>query len=847
MQTKQELYALGLATLGLLALSSGAASAGTGTLPALKTSAPAAVSHFGASAITIRDITSVENGTRITVESAHPFNPRVQTVSRPTATLITVPGLWDGVGARYTNIRQNGVYNVRTSASVENGRSMVRLVANSRQRLNASVQASPDKKRWVITLWKPGFKPSAGAIATASTVEETAIRTVSAVSAPRATALPSLTKRRVALPVAAPRVRVASYTETNAPTFVVTPLSLTPVPRLTLAAAPVKKRVTAVRQKASIRTAGFNRVSAIAPTFTTAAQPGTRRVSLDFVGADISEVVKALALQSGINIILATNGSSAGSGAIQDKITVSLKRVSFAEALDTVVNLSGYRYARIGDTYAVGPPEAVAALARGSSVGVQTSASIPFIFSEGGSLRSSIESAFPTLKGRITVVTIGSEGKMGGTVPFGAAGPSAATPGPSTGTLPGDPALSGTPATQTNSNYNRVIPKGGVVNVSASPAEIDAVRAFIDATETALTEAPYREQVAQGKRFAGLTTEVYKIKYASAPDLIQVLQQLTPNVYITPGPTQGFQTNSTGQSLTYTATPIITPGGTVLAGGTAPGGTASGGPATTSVTVTNKTLVLLLTAVPEELARAQDILSKVDVRSAQLVYEAKVVDISQDDILNLGILYPETKSGINIGVKENGTATSTKPIFGSFGSLYRTGVGFNANLFAALNNNKGKLLSNPNLTALDGQTATAFIGDQIKYVTQIQQTPQGQTVTTETATVGITLKVTGHYSPDGTITLYVHPEVSAISQFLAVAQGISLPQISTRYVDTTVRVKDGETIAIGGLIRNSDVKNMQRIPLLSDIPFFGELFKYRNNIKSKSEIVVFITSRLAKE
>jgi type II secretory pathway component GspD/PulD (secretin) len=384
-----------------------------------------------------------------------------------------------------------------------------------------------------------------------------------------------------------------------------------------------------------------------------------------------------------------------------------------------------------------------------------------------------------------------------------------------------------------------------VVNVSASPEEIEAVRNLINATETALTEAPYREQVAQGKRLAGLTTEVYRIKYASAPDLIQVLQQLAPNVNVTPGPTQGFQTNSTGQSLTYTAAPIVTAAGAVISGGTAPGAAATGGPANTSVTVTNRTLSLLLTGVPEELARAQDILSKVDVRSPQLVFEAKVVDISQEDLLNLGIQYPETRTGVNVGVGENGPAA--RPLLGSFGALYRTPVGFNANLFAAVNNNRGKVLSNPNLTALDGQTATAFIGDQIKYVTQIQQTLQGQTVTTETATVGITLKVTGRYSPDGTITLSVHPEVSAISSFLSISQGISLPQISTRYVDTTVRVKDGETIAIGGLIRNNEIKNLQRIPLLSDIPFFGELFKYRSNTKQQSEIVVFITSRLAAE
>jgi type II secretory pathway component GspD/PulD (secretin) len=836
-QTKQELYVLGLAALGLLAVGSNTtAYAGTGTLPALKTNIPAAMANAVANSISIRDIASFENGTRIVVESSHPFSPRVQTVSRPTATLITIPGLWDGEGARYTNIRQNGVYNVRTGISQENGRNTVRLVANSRQRLASSVQASPDKKRWVITLWKPGYSPSTESVAAA----EAAVVRV----APDK--VRTLLDRRINAPVA-----VAPVVAKNAPSIVVTALNEKPV------TAPVVlpgKRSVAVKQKVTNRAAAPR--AAFAPTFTAgSAAPGSQRVSLDFVSADISEVIKALAIQSGINIILATNGGSAGggtssSGAIQDKITVSLKRVSFAEALDTVVNLSGYRYARIGDTYAVGPPEAVAALARGSSVGIQTSASIPFIFSEGNSLKASIESAFPTLKGRISVVTIGSEGKMGGTIPLNSAASTSANGASTT-----DATAGGASAQNSNGTFNRVIPKGGVINVSASPAEIDAVRAYIDATEVALTEAPYREQVAQSKRFAGLTTEVYKIKYASAPDLIQVLQQLVANVYVTPGPTPGFKPNSTGQSLSYTASAVPVGGGVVL-----PPATATGGPATTSVTVTNNTTTLLLTGLPEDLARAQDVLGKIDIKIPQMVYETKVMDINSQDALKLGMTYDFSRP-VNIGETNtpvpgtNGVGPvaniidnpAKQQLANGFGALYRTPYSVLTQLQATINNNKGKVLSNPNLSALDGQTATVFVGDQIKYVTNIQQTQQGQNVTTETATVGITLKVTGRYSPDGNITLYVHPEVSSITSFLNVGNGIQLPQISTRFVDTTIRVKDGETIAIGGLINDTEVKNLQKVPFLGDIPFFGELFKYRQNTKNRSEIVVLLTSRLIKD
>ncbi len=826
MQTKQELYSLGLVSLGLLALNlnSGPASAGAEMLPALGTALTTTAPYSGPNALTVRSIAPVENGTRIILEGAQPFSPRVQAFSRPSATLITVPGLWDGSSAHYTDVRQNGVYNVRTAITRENGRSTLRLVANSRQRLASSVEASPDKKRWVITLWKPGYQPSASDVATVKPV------TVS-------NKVRTLMDRHLA--------------SATAPSVVVTALSATPH---AVSAAAGKHPSVAIAQKAIARATPAGRIAPLAPTFTSSASaPSARRVSLDFVNADISEVLKALAMQSGINIILATNGSSSAgaSGAIQDKITVSLKKVSFAEALDTVVNLSGYRYARIGDTYAVGPPEAVAALARGSSVGIQTSASIPFIFSDGASLKASIESAFPTLKNRVTVVTIGSEGKMGGTITGLPAGNAAAgtqqAASVAGGVTPDTTVLNGS----NNGGYSRVVPKGGVVNISAAPAEIDAVRSFIETTESALIEAPYKEQLAQSKHYSGMTTEVYKIKYASAPDLVQILHQLVSNVYVTPGPVPGFQPNSTGQSLSYTASAIPVGGGIVL-----PPGTATGGPAnTTSVTVTNNITTILLTGLPEDIARAQDVLSKVDIRVPQMVFEAKVVDINRTDAEKLGVNYDftrpfsvgESNQGGPVGTTVGATTAAGPARKPGFGAIFRTPYSIATQIDAQILQGRGKVLSNPNLTALDGQTATAFIGDQVKYVTNIQQTQQGQNVTTETATVGITLKVTGRYSPDGTMTLYVHPEVSSITSFLNVGNGISLPQIATRFVDTTIRVKDGETIAIGGLISTSDIKNLQKVPFLGDIPFFGELFKYRNNTKSERELVVFLTSRLVKE
>jgi type II secretory pathway component GspD/PulD (secretin) len=89
--------------------------------------------------------------------------------------------------------------------------------------------------------------------------------------------------------------------------------------------------------------------------------------------------------------------------------------------------------------------------------------------------------------------------------------------------------------------------------------------------------------------------------------------------------------------------------------------------------------------------------------------------------------------------------------------------------------------------------------------------------------------------------------VSSITSFRDLPNGISLPQISTRFVDTTVRVKSGETIAIGGLLREQDVNNLQKVPIIGDIPILGQLFRRSDKRKSRSEIVVFVTAKATED
>lgn len=90
----------------------------------------------------------------------------------------------------------------------------------------------------------------------------------------------------------------------------------------------------------------------------------------------------------------------------------------------------------------------------------------------------------------------------------------------------------------------------------------------------------------------------------------------------------------------------------------------------------------------------------------------------------------------------------------------------------------------------------------------------------------------------------LHPEASVIKSFLKTPADLLLPEISRRFIDSTVRVKDGETIVIGGLINEEDRERITGIPFLSDLPVIGGLFKNKHNEKVRSEIMMFITPKI---
>ena len=510
-------------------------------------------------------------------------------------------------------------------------------------------------------------------------------------------------------------------------------------------------------------------------------------VTLDFVGADINDVLKALAMQTRTNIVSGND--------VKGPITVSLAHVSLEEALDLITRLSGYQYAKVGRTYLVGSPAAIGALtASGSAQSPAVTAVLSFSYSDPGSLVDEIKQLYPNVKATVGKAVSGSAG-------------------------------------------------GGVLVVTGSEGDIEGVRRVVSDSESAIS-----------RNVGTSVTELYLIKYASADDLQSVLSRLVPGVIVTPAPTLRTApvAPTTANAGGVTATTTSYGASSVPTGGT-----------TTSVTgnlpTKPTTSALLLTGSAGDLARARQILATVDTRPAQINYEAKITEVDLNAIKSFGLGYSFAGAKTRIGESGAGgdNIANGPPKLGDsgypgrpfkFGTFSRPAIGdlVDINLDLAQSNGDVKVLSDPNISAIDGQQAAVFVGDSVTYVSSITSSPTGQNITTATVNPGIALYVTGKVNNDGYITLNVHPEVSTVT-FIAGIGGSQLPDISTREATTTLRVKDGDTIAIGGLISRQDVKNIKKVPFLGDLPFFGQLFRDTNITHNRTEVVIFMKVSVQKD
>lgn len=251
-------------------------------------------------------------------------------------------------------------------------------------------------------------------------------------------------------------------------------------------------------------------------------------------------------------------------------------------------------------------------------------------------------------------------------------------------------------------------------------------------------------------------------------------------------------------------------------------------------------------ATPEQFGVLEHAISRLDAMANQVFLEATIAEVTLTDSLSYGLTWFFQSGEFTAGFSnaDNGAVAQTFPGF----SVLFSGQDGRAALSAVAGLTDVKILSAPSLMVLDNRTATLQVGDQVPIVTQSSVSvtnPDAPIVNSVSLRdTGIILNVTPRVNDSGLVILEIDQEVSDV--VATQSSGIDSPTIQQRRITTSVSVRDGQSVALGGLMRERLSDTKTKIPLLGDVPLLGKLFTTKTTESRRTELLVMITPRVVR-
>ncbi len=259
---------------------------------------------------------------------------------------------------------------------------------------------------------------------------------------------------------------------------------------------------------------------------------------------------------------------------------------------------------------------------------------------------------------------------------------------------------------------------------------------------------------------------------------------------------------------------------------------------------------LVIRTSPRNYQSIRGLLEDLDRMRPQVLIKVLIADVSLDERTQFGLEgFWENAMKVRGGdPATNRFATDFTLATQGFQYLL-TGDEFQASLNVFASEGKLKILATPRILVLDNQTASIQVGKEVPIVTGTTVNSLGNTVNSvDRQNVGILLDVTPHINPDGLVTLIVTPEISDVAplaESVQISPDVNSPTFNVNRATTSVAVRTGTTVAIGGLIRETLDETIQKIPVLGDIPLLGHLFSSTTHRKVKRELMIFLTPYVA--
>ena len=260
------------------------------------------------------------------------------------------------------------------------------------------------------------------------------------------------------------------------------------------------------------------------------------------------------------------------------------------------------------------------------------------------------------------------------------------------------------------------------------------------------------------------------------------------------------------------------------------------------VTVPNGTQQLILTGSPQAIRAGHELVAELDIVPQSVVLDTEILELDENSSRNLGLQLGNSGS-VSSSFTEvipapdaNGGATRLIGL----APFTRSPISFSATLNLLISNGKARVLADPRITTLSGRTATIRAGDTLSILT----TTGGGTGTIATQQLqsfqtGVTLDITPIITNNGELTVALHPVVNSLTGFFNL-----VPEISTRDTQTTVHLRDNETLVIGGLIQENTQRTESKIPLLGSLPLIGRAFRNENTTSTRNELIIVVTPHI---
>ncbi|MEN3011571.1 MAG: secretin N-terminal domain-containing protein [Dictyoglomus thermophilum] len=238
--------------------------------------------------------------------------------------------------------------------------------------------------------------------------------------------------------------------------------------------------------------------------------------------------------------------------------------------------------------------------------------------------------------------------------------------------------------------------------------------------------------------------------------------------------------------------------------------------------------LLLVQGPADQVSSVESMIAKLDKPTPQVKIDVQVIEVSRENIKDIGIEWGTGSISTGLQITANVGWQDLRISIINPGQI-------SANIKALESQNKAKILAQPSMTTVSGKSTRIMIGDRVPLISYDAQGNRQVSF----VDVGIILNVTPTVNADGTITANLNPQVSTIQGYVQ-----DVPIISTREAQTIVNLKNGETLALGGLLRQEEIESMSKVPLLGDIPILGELFKARKTQKVERELIILITPKI---